>query len=129
MRAFFRRTLYQVIKNGHFDPHKGDGHIGEAAYPGPTLAQVGETLIMDGSRYVGETFAFAWGADAAFCSRAAKKKRFRSTNHEDFSQFCNAMSNVRASVQAHAASASAVVEQPRGQSGTHAALQLRKTSK
>ena len=76
--------LAQALENGHFDPHAGDGHIGEASHPGPTLAEKGETIITDGLKYVGETFSFARGAVAAFCGRAAKAKRFRSKNHEVF---------------------------------------------
>jgi hypothetical protein len=64
-----------VVENGHFDPHAGDGHIGEASHPGPTLAEKGETIITDGFKYVVETSSFAWGADAAFCSKAAKAQK------------------------------------------------------
>jgi hypothetical protein len=60
-----------------------------------------------------------------FAAKQPKHKRFRSQNHEAFSFFCIAMSNVRASVQAHSASASAVNVQPVGQLGPPAAQQSR----
>ena len=53
--------------NGHLDHRVGDGHLGEASHPGPTFPDIGEKNILDGGKLVGETFALAWGACAAFC--------------------------------------------------------------
>ena len=60
---------------------------------------------------MGETFAF-------FCSKAAKARRCRPANHEAFSLFCRAMSNVREAVRAHATRAE--VGQRGGRAGSPA---------